>query len=300
MAETEKQQKVQDPSVPPAHGTCHLFQLPGELRNRIYELALHVPGGLFCQYVKEDEKQCFKMYASLEAATSANGVEVNQMKYVSRQFHFETASLDLKANDAIIFTRTDPLGPHANAQFMQFLAACSDIQKSRLRRIELTETAELRDESRRKLVGAVVEGRYSGKKSKHYKGSRAFCTAYPKTIVYAPTYCDTTRGQTYVGKFISGAMFKMHYRNADYSKVIRIPTLLSRMREKVEKKRERDGRFQELENFRYRMPDPTFVEEDFREEWRKVAKLFQVPEEEIEEYVKGLLGVFREWVERGL
>ena len=45
--------KIQDPRIPPADGVCHLFRLPGELRNRIYEYALTEANGLL---YREDER----------------------------------------------------------------------------------------------------------------------------------------------------------------------------------------------------------------------------------------------------
>ncbi|KAF2240956.1 hypothetical protein BU26DRAFT_572194 [Trematosphaeria pertusa] len=92
-----------------------LLQLPGELLNRIYEYALTDTSPCGLQYVTH-----LSIYGERKRTfTSANGIELNRLKYVCGKLYAETAGLELKFN-TVTFRFREP----ANS-FSVFLEASS-------------------------------------------------------------------------------------------------------------------------------------------------------------------------------
>jgi hypothetical protein len=152
-----------DPSIPSSDGTCHLFRIPGELRNRINQFALSFGGqGL---YVKEDvdyKPPMFvkelgpngrffrrgatweeRMYNYIQTKASYrpklyirpdDTEEVNQLKYVCRQLYNETRGVALLFNDLIFLRRNSEDRPAA-AGCAKFLYHCSNGWKNGIQTI---------------------------------------------------------------------------------------------------------------------------------------------------------------------
>ncbi|KAI4953036.1 hypothetical protein J4E86_006575 [Alternaria arbusti] len=78
-----------------------LLKLPGELRNKIYELALSSPSPLYL-HSPEAPRQVVRHSENLGALGTPSPVkryvEFNMLKYVNRQLYSETAGLDFKYN----------------------------------------------------------------------------------------------------------------------------------------------------------------------------------------------------------
>jgi len=312
MADLEISQRLPypDPSSPPADGACLFLQMPGELRNKIYDYVLHEPGGLHCRYWRNDAKHCFKMFASFEASVSDGGVEVNQLKYASRQLYRETAGLGLGANDLITFTDSSYAGKHAMLQFTEFLISISQVQKDRLLHVELTETPTQRKKSEKRAKRLHdEETRHpdvaTSHKSKSLDPIEKFCFAHPNATICVPTYrSDPSREECYVRKFMSGAIFRMVWRGGDSSGLAWAPQLEAFVRRRLEITRTQWGSTVEEEpcpeNLRFRLPDCGFDEEEFREDWRGEAHFYGVEEREVEAWVERLVVIYRRWMEGGM
>ncbi|KAI4607599.1 hypothetical protein J4E83_009496 [Alternaria metachromatica] len=78
-----------------------LLKLPGELRNKIYELVLTSPSPLYL-HSPEAPRQVVRHSENLGALGTPSPVkryvEFNMLKYVNRQLYSETAGLDFKYN----------------------------------------------------------------------------------------------------------------------------------------------------------------------------------------------------------
>ncbi|KAF2711274.1 hypothetical protein K504DRAFT_489183 [Pleomassaria siparia CBS 279.74] len=90
-----------DPTTPPTDGHCVFFDLPQELRDTIYEFAFTEENGLFTQR-RAMPKGVIKLWASREDAcyqeTNTSEQEQDQLRFVCRQLHRETAGLGLRYN----------------------------------------------------------------------------------------------------------------------------------------------------------------------------------------------------------
>jgi len=99
-----------DPSIPPRDGRCLLLELPGELRNMIYEYVLTEKHGImyrppnlrFGPFVSMADTQIQRLgslvrYGDMVYNCNPNS-DHNQLKYVNRQLHRETRGLGLQFN----------------------------------------------------------------------------------------------------------------------------------------------------------------------------------------------------------
>jgi hypothetical protein len=105
----------------PALHTDHspFLNLPGELRNAIYELVLHEPDGL--QYVDCASNKPILKTRDRPATSS------NQLKFVNRQLYQETPGLELLHN--VVALVPDSASSTAGEQFLSFTSTLS-VRKS--------------------------------------------------------------------------------------------------------------------------------------------------------------------------
>ncbi|KAH5325992.1 hypothetical protein HBI12_080990 [Parastagonospora nodorum] len=91
-------------------GVCHLFRLPGELRNYIYEYALTEERPLKVERRSNDTAfKCYKQPLAQAGGHHEMGafsksptdtlVEVNQLRFVNKELHAETRALALRYNN---------------------------------------------------------------------------------------------------------------------------------------------------------------------------------------------------------
>ncbi|KAI4667099.1 uncharacterized protein J4E79_001783 [Alternaria viburni] len=84
--------------------TSFLLDLPAELRNTIYQLALTHSEPLHYRMPKdgEDKPYLYHREAPFQQGDDEKLVEYNQLKYVNKQLYAETAGLELKFNDVTL------------------------------------------------------------------------------------------------------------------------------------------------------------------------------------------------------
>jgi hypothetical protein len=105
-----------NPAFPSSDGTCHLFRLPAELRNIIYEYTLSAPNGVVCRatnytghilyhFYKAKEVEVFmdRQYQRRSEPLQAVKTELNQLKYTCRQLNAETKLLTTSLNEVIFY-----------------------------------------------------------------------------------------------------------------------------------------------------------------------------------------------------
>lgn len=116
------------PSQAPRAGPFRFLDLPAEIRNQIYEYALHCDNGL-----------CGDTYPKLYTNTSPPR-EPNPLKPVCRQLYAETRQTSLKYNDSYTFSGPDILGSYGDGGLGAFLAfqpmlrssLCKNVSKIRI------------------------------------------------------------------------------------------------------------------------------------------------------------------------
>ncbi|KAF1979596.1 hypothetical protein BU23DRAFT_563003 [Bimuria novae-zelandiae CBS 107.79] len=116
--------EVTRPPVVNSMNLTPLLQLPGELRNQIYECVLSAGDNLLKHHVVNGSNPSSTGPDLFQAHyLENNGLEFNQLKYVSKQLWWETHSLELKYNSILFegLTAVDELG--------RFLTICSPLQK---------------------------------------------------------------------------------------------------------------------------------------------------------------------------
>ncbi|KAF2743878.1 hypothetical protein M011DRAFT_471006 [Sporormia fimetaria CBS 119925] len=93
---------MSDPSKPPDDGRCVFLEIPGEIRNHIYDLVLHEPGGLHFMVPSEHDslpEPAPKLCARHRYRSSLLRYhEANQLQYVNKQIRLETKGRGLKVN----------------------------------------------------------------------------------------------------------------------------------------------------------------------------------------------------------
>jgi len=102
--------KQNSASISTRKGPSPFLRLPGELRNEIYKLALHEDEGLYYVNTSLDKPILAMQKASSEA--------YNQLKFVNRQLHSETAGLELRVNKIKFVPERE--GGTAADQFLHF------------------------------------------------------------------------------------------------------------------------------------------------------------------------------------
>ncbi|KAF3010960.1 hypothetical protein E8E13_010437 [Curvularia kusanoi] len=100
------------------------LQLPGEIRNRIYEYALTSSSRI--QYLDNEgsarQKSIFYEGSELlKQPISKVPPEFNQLKYVNRQLHHETVTLELKYNSVAFLDAQDAFANPCGCQMWSFI-----------------------------------------------------------------------------------------------------------------------------------------------------------------------------------
>jgi hypothetical protein len=133
--------------------TTSFLSLPPEIRNRIYIFAL-TPSGVL-EYFENDASSGRKsfFYAAQHGIVSSghghsnHDTEYNQLQYVNRQLHSETAGLELKYAPVLVFNGLpDPTRP-GGAQALRFLMSVSLKRRAWLSYIVIYDTPALPHES---------------------------------------------------------------------------------------------------------------------------------------------------------
>ena len=109
-----------------------LLNLPGELRNVIFEYALSEASGLLL--VEIDDPPSPKRF--MGCRHNDKNEEANQLKYVCRQLHAETRGLGLKLNELSVKSEDHILA------FQRFLETCSSKQRQQIRQVSLVVNFE--------------------------------------------------------------------------------------------------------------------------------------------------------------
>lgn len=116
-----------------------LLQLPGELRNLIYECTLAMADGAFCK------RRCgsgpFRLYES-STCDPIDRNEINQMKYSCHQLYRETSGLGLEMNTIIFDSASTFLTfpqPLASRDCCSFMRECAETQQRKIKKITLWE-----------------------------------------------------------------------------------------------------------------------------------------------------------------
>jgi len=97
---------------------CPSLRLPGELRNRVYELVLTSSEPL--RYSTKSADQVEKPVLGVEIISDRVAVEVNQLKYVNKGFYAECAGLEIKSSDIYFGSYTNEDKP-PGYQFMAWV-----------------------------------------------------------------------------------------------------------------------------------------------------------------------------------
>jgi hypothetical protein len=113
-----------------------LLELPGELRNRIYDYVLTETVPLYC-YPSRNVAGTFNLFRRKRLSSMDKGV--NQMKYACRQLHQETARLGLTLNPRLIFPYQFRTGTPASVTCAHFLDSLAAQQKNELNVIVVEE-----------------------------------------------------------------------------------------------------------------------------------------------------------------
>lgn len=105
MASMRQQQPVPplDPSMPPTESRYMLLELPSELWDMIWALALTAEHGLTARLCAKGDV----IFSSSKSALSETATEYSQLQYTSRQIRAETAGLVFTLNDLHFFGPND-------------------------------------------------------------------------------------------------------------------------------------------------------------------------------------------------
>jgi hypothetical protein len=205
-----------DAAKPTPAKASALLILPGELKNMITDYYLYEPNGLDYQYQPNDTT--FRLHRRQARLTSsrvpspdagasspAPASEVNQLKFVCRQFYDETRGRALRLNELVFTHRGNPQ-PNALMQSNRFLYACSPENRRRLRNVTLLSEPHIRDslqvcmfdELRGSQLGTTVD----------------FCKSLPKMSVrFELNYLDLWGPHDYT--FQRAYWIPKHWREKD-------------------------------------------------------------------------------------
>lgn len=120
-----------------AASSSRFLEIPGELRNYIYEYALTTEHGIDCIFERQPNKKLINpvMYIS---KTQEAQVRVNRLKLVCRQLHTEVKGLEIVHNP-IRFLGSTPNVAGALKGFLRFTKECSTVWLKRLSKVVLIE-----------------------------------------------------------------------------------------------------------------------------------------------------------------
>jgi hypothetical protein len=99
LSQATTRQSLTSRMRPPDQTTdrCRLLELPGELRNMVYQNVLTHPLGL----ISTPDEPALGFIPHSGTARGARGQDPNPLRYVCRQLHYETRHLLLKHNSCV-------------------------------------------------------------------------------------------------------------------------------------------------------------------------------------------------------
>ncbi|PSN74346.1 hypothetical protein BS50DRAFT_642628 [Corynespora cassiicola Philippines] len=185
----------------PKSAKCYLLTLPRELRDIIYAYVFSEPCGIYCKY---EGHTSFKLYASVEAFSNEDTLEINQMKYTCRILYQETIGLALRYND-IILMRYKTNHP---SSIEQVLALLRDIPPKKLEKIQKIEARTHPD----------LSIAYHSHQDAVLRELQRICTWYPKLRINLRVlgkeriaFVLAPRGLTSLEEFMVDALHYLHW-----------------------------------------------------------------------------------------
>ncbi|KAF2640341.1 hypothetical protein P280DRAFT_507848 [Massarina eburnea CBS 473.64] len=112
-----------------------LMDLPGEIRNLIYEFALTSPSPL---HYREPISDTTKPLIYEPATEYSQAAEINQIKYVNKRLYAETAGLEVVFN-TILFARKEEKESTPGTMFLRFWNSMTDNKKMRMLHAQLED-----------------------------------------------------------------------------------------------------------------------------------------------------------------
>ncbi|KAF2872790.1 hypothetical protein BDV95DRAFT_606362 [Massariosphaeria phaeospora] len=157
------------------------LQLPGDIRNSIYEFAFYCPDGLFCTEKKEPDG------SRKLVITGSDHEEFNTLKFVCRQLYWETAGLELKSNQ-ICFRPSQSSEHNANRTsptlciplFFHFVETCTPSRLAWLTNVTIKEW-DTYSEPERCVTKRCYE--YINSQCDRIVDLQRFCVLHPKISV---------------------------------------------------------------------------------------------------------------------
>jgi hypothetical protein len=154
-----------------------LLELPGELRNRIWQYALTTENGLDMVWVSH--RRSPQLFArGRDAAEDEGRVEFNQLKYTCHALHKETAGWEAKFNRVVVCTHA--ADPRPVELFGNFLATCAPAKAAWFTDLDLvfeTQAQNRGEDSARIMISLTLET------SPALLSVAAFCKHHPHVNV---------------------------------------------------------------------------------------------------------------------
>ncbi|KAF2649551.1 hypothetical protein K491DRAFT_683736 [Lophiostoma macrostomum CBS 122681] len=289
-------------------GAHHFLELPGELRNQIYDFALYEPDGLHYQYQLHDES--FKLYrSSCKREDVAKHTEANQLKYVCRQLYAETAGYGLGLN-SLKFTRISLLHPSAAQQFLAFVEACSASQLHQIRQVDLDTHINV---LKTKKGPTNIDVKWTLECGGPILDVIRFCWAHPKATVNirsfegAPLENESIRPVVADGikslvqwRYLMGCVILGTYRGANLSRLLPDPSLLQICERRIKSQHtEVSLDLLNAPNIKFRLRGE-FDEEEFRGKWLDGSGWWSTLPYQVEGGIDATVEEVRGWYQNGI
>jgi hypothetical protein len=195
--------------------TSPFLSLPGELRNRIYNLVLAAPLALLHREPKDSERAFLIDSTIASTSETDQKIEFNQLKYVSKQLYDETSDLELGLIDIIVCATSSER--RAADQLVRWISNFSTTKQSWIRTI--TVAYELPTETNL-LVPGITESAESlvkiSKLSLPHQNMR-INFILPHWEYYASNASNT---DPVIRFFLTGMYYAMAFRGIDLSTVL--------------------------------------------------------------------------------